>query len=98
MIRFLAGAAVGFCAGATVLILWALCAVKKKRGKKTTRADKIRSMTNEELADFVLEKGIDEYFHFCRNGEECDDLETEERNIGCRECLLKYLEGDYEES
>lgn len=65
---------------------------------KMTRADKIRSMTNEELADCILETGIDDYIHFCKNKKECDDLETEERNIGCRECLLKYLEGDYKES
>lgn len=65
---------------------------------KMTRADKIRSMSNEELADFVLETGIDECLHFCQNKEECDDQETVERNIGCKECLLEYLEGDYEES
>lgn len=65
---------------------------------KMTRADRIRSMTNEELADFALETGIDSHFHFCKNNEECDDLEPAERNTGCRQCLLEYLEGDYEES
>lgn len=105
MIRFITGAAVGFCAGATIFILWALCAVKKKGknmieiiGTKMTRADRIRSMTNEELADFIMETGIDECFHFCKNNVECDNLEPAERNTRCRQCLLEYLEGEYEES
>lgn len=105
MIRFLTGVAGGFCAGATIFILWVLCAVKKRRKSmieivdtKMTRADKIRSMTNDEMADCIMETGIDECFHFCKNNEECDDLEPEERNTRCRQCLLEYLEGDYEES
>ena len=98
MIRFLAGAAVGICSGATAVILWALCAVKKKSGKRMTRADRIRSMTNEELADFAMDTEIDDYFHFCKNNEECDNLEIADRKTRCRKCLTEYLEGDYEES
>ena len=62
-----------------------------------TRAEKIRNMTNEEMADFALETGIDTYFDFCKNTEECDNLEPEERNTRCRQCLLEYLEGEHEE-
>lgn len=62
------------------------------------RADRIRNMTNEELADFMMETGIDVYFDFCKDNEECDSLGKEERNKRYRKCLLEYLEGDYEES
>lgn len=65
---------------------------------KMTRADKIRNMSNEELADFVMDTGIDDYLEFCKNNEGCDELKPEERKTKCRQCLLEYLEGDYEES
>lgn len=72
--------------------------VIENAGTKMTRADKIRSMSNEELADFIMETGAEDYLEFCKNTEGCDELEPEERKTNCRQCLLEYLEGDYEES
>lgn len=75
----------------------AIC-IELEEKDKMTRADKIRSMTNDEMVDCIMETGIDECFHFCKNNVKCDDLEPEERNTRCRQCLLEYLEGEYEES
>lgn len=105
MIKFLIEAAVVICAGAIIFILWALCAAGKRRKKmieivdtKMTRADRIRNMTNEELAEFAFENEIEDNFHFCKNKEECDDMEGECREEECKKCMREWLEEEYEQS
>ena len=67
--------------------------IVKEEGKKMTNADKIRQMTDEELADFLeeVEMGdIDYSITFC-------DMCKEGGNalgLDCSGCLLHWLKSD----
>lgn len=74
-----------------------------KENPKRTNADRIRAMTDEELADAIFKntlRDLGEIIPFCKNREECSDmLETFEGipEHMCRECLFEWLqqpEGD----
>ena len=57
-----------------------------------TNADRLRAMSDEELADF-LNIGVEE--RFCRNLEECGialDQECEIPAEKCRQCALAWLQ------
>lgn len=71
--------------------------------KPRTNADRIRSMTDEELADAIIKntlKDIGEIIPFCKNYKRCEDMLDSLDGISesmCRECLLEWLnkpEGD----
>ena len=58
------------------------------------RIDRIRSMSVHELADMLIENGIDIHISFCPSAEECGDYEEKHGELppgGCRECLIKWL-------
>jgi hypothetical protein len=61
-------------------------------GKKTpTNADRIRAMSDEELADFWYEGADDRY---CKNYPKCGELLCTEDGIPeeeCKRCLLNWL-------
>ena len=66
-----------------------------------TNADRIRSMSDEELAAVMMGIGsMEDKIHFCQNLQECDELlETtdggpEEKCIGC---ILQWLQKPAEE-
>lgn len=72
--------------------------------KPRTNADRIRAMTDEELADAIIKNSFNtfaEVITFCKNDEKCSDI-LEDSCDGmpehmCRECLLEWLkkpEGD----
>lgn len=70
---------------------------------KRTNADRIRAMTDEELADAIFKNifsTFGEVIPFCRNTEECSDMLDSCDGIPehmCRECLFEWLqqpEGD----
>ncbi|MEY8536748.1 hypothetical protein AALH30_25075, partial [Blautia pseudococcoides] len=69
-----------------------------------TKGDNIRRMleTDEGIADFLIEHGIDDAVSFCRNRRECDErLDTEKGGISkdwCRQCLIKWLEENHVEN
>ena len=59
--------------------------------KVKTNADRIRSMTDEELIDFIFNaevQKIDYGISFC--GAECDEVHT------CKECIKAWLKKPYE--
>lgn len=58
-----------------------------------TRGERIRSMTNEELAEEILECGIDGQIEFCQGREECIG-EKEIPEEWCRRCIVEWLEND----
>lgn len=61
-------------------------------GPTQTNADRLRTMSNEELADF-LNKGVEE--RFCKNLEECGIMLDQEKEIPegkCRQCVLAWLQ------
>lgn len=58
------------------------------------RIDRIRSMSVHELADMLIENGMDGNIEFCPSSQECDDYEQEHGETSdemCRECLIKWL-------
>ena len=62
----------------------------------------VRGMTDEELADFLLEfSDSDELLHYCRNLAECGEDLNADREIPlerCRGCVMLWLEGEHAES
>ena len=61
---------------------------------KKTNGDRIRSMTDEQICDFLMK--IDaEYLgvHFCQNKTECEELleSLQITDAMCRKCMLEWL-------
>lgn len=69
--------------------------------KKKSRGDKIRSMTDEEIADGIFEYGNNmlEKLPFCKGIPECgkivEDWEEVPQSM-CRECLMEWIQSPYE--
>lgn len=65
------------------------------REKPQTNADRIRAMSDEELAQELLQfNTLAESVPFCRNLAECDELLDTEDGIPeekCKHCLLNWL-------
>ena len=62
-----------------------------------TIADKIRAMTDDQLADFLypMTFGIDPAASFCKNKKECGDLLDADKEIPeewCKKCLQGWLQ------
>lgn len=63
-----------------------------------TKGDNIRQMlqTDESLADFMIELGLDNGVDYCRNKPECDDLLDDGNKTvpdeWCRRCLIEWLQ------
>lgn len=58
-----------------------------------TRADRVRAMTDEQLADAILDiPGLDTELDFCRKVD-CEEAEKGEcwRSGACRACLIAWL-------
>ena len=62
---------------------------------KMTRGDKLRGMTDEELADVILDNHMDGNIDFCRSRPECEEgLDSASGTIpeeDCRLCLIEWL-------
>lgn len=70
---------------------------QRKRQKKTRRIDRIRSMSVYEMADALKETGMDNCIEFCSSTKEYSDYMEEHgeaTDAMCRECLIKWLEGE----
>lgn len=62
---------------------------------KQTNADRIRSMTDEELAQILVSEPIAETIPFCQNKPECERLLETASGIPesmCVECALDWLQ------
>lgn len=65
------------------------------RQKKPTNADRIRSMTDEELAQILVSEPIAETIPFCQNKPECERLLETESGVPesmCAVCALDWLQ------
>lgn len=69
-----------------------------KKSSKRTNADRIRTMTDEELADVIIKNSCNtfsEVIKFCKNSEECSDMLDSFDEIPesmCKKCLLEWLQ------
>lgn len=69
--------------------------------KPKTQADKIRAMSDEELADYIIFIGanIEEKIPYCKSTPQCTEILDSGRIVTdkmCRECLAKYLQSEAE--
>lgn len=59
-----------------------------------TNADRIRAMSDEELAEEIITRGLDDHFSFCQNRQECNEAIGRDEDIPedkCKECLVAWL-------
>lgn len=62
-----------------------------------TRLDRLISMTPEQLADLIMDLGVDNDIEFCPNTKECGDkvdADIEIPDDDCKQCLIKWLQED----
>lgn len=69
--------------------------------KPKTQADKIRLMSDEELADYIIFIGanIEEKIPYCKSTPQCTEILDSGRIVPdkmCRECLVKWLKSEAE--
>lgn len=69
--------------------------------KPKTQAGKIRSMSDEELADYIIfvGGGYNEKIPYCKSIPQCTEILDSGRivpNEMCRECLVKWLQSEAE--
>lgn len=67
--------------------------------KPKTQADKIRSMSDEELADYIvfIGDGFSEKIPYCKSTPQCTEILDSGRivpNKMCIECLVKWLQSE----
>ena len=66
-----------------------------------TRADRFRSMTDEDLADLILRAVALEELGYCKSHPACDKaIENNEAEIPeswCRECVVRWLQEPWDE-
>ncbi len=64
-----------------------------KRQKPLTRADAIRQMTDEQLADLIASHLDMVELGYCQNKKECDEQlkKGETPSAWCRVCLIEWL-------
>ena len=74
----------------------AMCSAFKR--KPMSNADRIRSMTDEELADYMSEHSIDDFCYIICGGE-CKAIATFNKTSGqrCREIVADWLKQPYKE-
>lgn len=71
-------------------------------GKTKTNADRIRSMSDEELAEKMFElenKELCKVIPFCKSTDECTDIMDSGELIPdelCKQCLVKWLQSEVE--
>jgi hypothetical protein len=65
-----------------------------------TNADRIRNMTDEELAEHILTTpAYETCIKFCKNREECCEIMDMDNDIPeewCKQCLLEWLQKEVE--
>ena len=69
--------------------------------KNQTNADRIRHMSDEELAELLYSfQNLEDKVKFCKNKDVCNDILDDGKEIPdnmCKECLIKWLQSEEEE-
>ena len=73
----------------------------KLQYKKQTNGDKIRAMSDEEMADlFYSFQNLEDEVKFCKNKGVCNDILDDGNDIPdamCKQCLVEWLQSEVEE-
>ena len=68
--------------------------------KKITHGDKIRAMSDGELAELLYSfQNLEDKLKFCKNKDVCTDILDDGKEIPdnmCKECLVEWLQSEYE--
>ena len=68
--------------------------IELKSARTQTNGDKIRAMSDEELAEIIDSFGLDEEIRFCKSKPECDSILDSGRTITgemCKKCCIDWL-------
>ena len=68
--------------------------IELKSVRTPTIGDKIRDVSDEEMAEFILANDLDNEIHFCKGNPECNAIMDSGRAITgemCRKCVLDWL-------
>ena len=68
--------------------------IELKSVRTPTNGDKIRNVSDEEMAEFILANDLDDAIHFCKSEPECDaffDSGGTATHEMCRKCVLDWL-------
>ena len=71
-----------------------LCNFTSKGGARMTNGDRIRQLTDDELAKIIASEFTSELVPFCKNYKKCDAILDSGKIIPeemCIECALEYL-------
>jgi hypothetical protein len=61
-----------------------------------TNADRIRNMSDEELAEHIFKIDQSEHIKFCQNKPKCCECYEEITTDMCKQCLLEWLQKEVE--
>ena len=68
--------------------------IKLKSVRTPTNGDKIRDVSDEEMAEFILANDLDDEIHFCKSMSECNAILYSGRAIThemCMKCCIDWL-------
>ena len=68
--------------------------IELKNARTPTIGDKIRDVSDEEMAEFILANDLVDEIHFCKSKPECNAIMDSGRAITgemCRKCVIEWL-------
>ena len=68
--------------------------IKLKSVRTPTNGDKIRDVSDEEMAEFILANDLDDEIHFCKSKPECYAILDSGGTIThemCKKCCIEWL-------
>ena len=68
--------------------------IKLKSVRTPTIGDKIRDVSDEEMAEFILANDLDDAIHFCKSEPECDAFFDSGGTVThemCMKCCIEWL-------
>ena len=68
--------------------------------KPQTNGDRIRAMSDEELADLAFKLNVDEQVNFCKMLPECEEILDRDEDLDlnkCKGCFVQWLKEPYKE-
>ena len=68
--------------------------IELKSVRTPTNGDKIRNVSDEEMAEFILANCLDDRIHFCKSKPECDAILDSGGAIThemCKKCCIDWL-------
>ena len=68
--------------------------IELKSVRTPTNGDKIRNVSDEEMAEFILANDLDDEIHFCKSTPECNAILDSGGTIThemCKKCCIDWL-------